>query len=235
MAPFWKCLGALDKDSKNKVADLFCVLITWHKIYKVWLGSPTWKFIPPYGPHFRSVWGRLIHTAKRKLFIILGSKGLSPDVFQTILVQCKAVLNSQPLKNVADFSDNQIPLTFNPFLITHSFNSLAPGVFESQFSASFKTWRDLQQMMNHFWKRLVKEYLPTILKRSKWNENNQSPLRVNDVVWIPKDMTHRGIWPLGHLLEVYPGRDGQQRVVKVKTAYGTFVRPVSAFAQILAD
>ena len=48
-------------------------------------------------------------------------------------------------------------------------------------------------------------------------------------------MTPRGIWPLGRVLEVYPGRDGQHRVVKVKTAYGTYVRPVSALARVLTD
>ena len=96
--------------------------------------------------------------------------------------------------------------------------------------------RSLNPMLvNHFWKRLVKEYLPTLLKRSKWSDSDQTPLRVNDIVWILKDMTPRGIWPLGRVLEVYPGRDGQHRVVKVKTAYGTYVRPVSALARVLAD
>ena len=90
-------------------------------------------------------------------------------------------------------------------------------------------------MMNHFWKRLVKEYLPTLLERSEWNENNQSPLKTNDVVWILKDMTPCGILPLGRVLEVYAGRDGQHLVVKVKKACGTLVRPLSALARVFAD
>ena len=73
------------------------------------------------------------------------------------------------------------------------------------------------------------------VKRSKWSDGDQTPLRVNDIVWILKDMTPRGIWPLRRVLEVYPGRDGQHRVVKVKTADGTYVRPVSALARVLAD
>ena len=206
------------------------------KIYKALAATNTiWRFNPTYGPHFGGVWERLIQTAKKTLLIILGSKRLSLDVFQTILAESEAIMNSRPLTNVADLPDNEMPLTPNHFLISRPFNSLPPGKFDSQTPASFRTWRNLQQMMNHFWKRLVKEYLPTLLKRSKWNENNQSPLKVNDVVWILKDMTLRGIWPLGRVLEVYPGRDGQHRVVKVKTAYGTFVRPVSAFARVLAD
>ena len=183
--------------------------LDYDKIYKALAATnTTWKFNPPYGPHFGGVWERLIQTAKKTLLIILGSKRLSLDVFQTILAESEAILNSRPLTNVADLPDNEMPLTPNHFLISRPFNSLPPGKFDSQTPASFRTWRNLQQMMNHFWKRLVKEYLPTLLKRSKWNENNQSPLKVNDVVWILKDMTPRGIWPLGRVLEVYPGRDG---------------------------
>ena len=159
------------------------------KIYKALAATNTsWKFNPPYGPHFGGVWERLIQRAKRTLLIILGSKRLSLDVFQTILVESEAILNSRPLTNVADLPDNEMPLTPNHFLISRPFKSLPSGKFDSQIPASFRTWWNLQQIMNHFWKRIVKEYLPRLLKRSKWNENNQSPLKANDVVWIPKDI-----------------------------------------------
>ena len=126
--------------------------------------------------------------------------------------------------------------THNHFLISRPFSSLPPGEIDNSSPASFKTWRKLQQLMNNFRKRLAKEYLQSPHKRSKLSESNQLPLTVNDVVWALKDMTPRGIWSLGRVLEVYPGRrDGQHRVVKVKTAYGTFVRPVSALTRVLAD
>ena len=205
-------------------------------VYKAMAATnTTWKFNPPYGPHFGGIWERLIQTAKRTLLIILGSRRLSLDVFRTILVETEAILNSRPLTIVADLPENEIPLTPNHFLINRPFNSLPPGKFDSQKPASFKSWKNVQQMVNHFWKRLVKEYLPTLLRRSKWSDSGQTPLRVNDIVWILKDMTPRGIWPLGRVLEVYPGRDGQHRVVKVKTAYGTYVCSVSALARVLAD
>ena len=176
-----------------------------------------------------------IQTAKRTLSIALGSKRMSLDVFRTILVETEAILNSGPLTIVADLPENEIPLTPNHFLINKPFNSLPPEMFDSQEPASFKSWKNVQQLVNHFWKRLVKEYLPTLLKSTKWSDSDQTPLRANDFVWILKDMTPRGIWPLGRVLEVvYPGRDGQHRVVKVKTAYGTYVRPVSALARVLA-
>ena len=206
------------------------------KIYKAMAArNTTWKFNPPCGPHFCGIWELLIQTAKRTLLIILGSKRLSLDGFRTMLVDTEAILNSRPLTIVADLPENEMPLTSNHILINRPLKCLPPGKFDSQEPASFKSWKKLQQLVNHFWKQLLKEYLPTLLKGSKWSDSDRTPLRVNDNVWILKDMTPSRIWPLGRVLEVYPGLDGQHRVVKVITAYGTYVRPVSALARVLAD
>ena len=120
----------------------------------------------------------MIQTAKRTLLIILGSKRLSLDVFQTILLESETIMISRPLTNIADLPDNEMPLTPNHFLISRPFNSLPLENLTARFH---------QQMMNHFWKRLVKKYLPTLLKRSKWNENNQSTIKFKDFIWILND------------------------------------------------
>ena len=214
-----KSVKALDKD----------------KIYKALAAvKTTWKFNPPYGPHFGGVWERLIQSAKRTLLIILGSKRLSFDIFETIMVEVEAILNSRPLTNVADQPENEEPLTPNHFLIQRPYSSLPPGNFGDQQPASFKNWKHVQQLMNHVWRCLIKEYLPTLLKRRKWTDNNQPPVKVGDVVWVLKDLTPRGIWPLGRVVETFPGRDGEVRVAKVKTAYGSFVRPVAGLARVFS-
>ncbi|XP_075256645.1 uncharacterized protein LOC142349118 [Convolutriloba macropyga] len=192
------------------------------------------KFKPPYGPHFGGAWERLIQNAKRIILIILGSKRFTSDVFQTIMVETKSMLNSRPLTHVADVPDNEEPITPNHFLVQRPYKSLPPGDFSSTMPASLKSWKNVQQLMNHVWIRLVKEYLPILTKRSKWSEQGDS-LKVNDLVWILKDLTPRGIWPLGQIVETSPGKDGSVRVVKVKTAYGTYFRPVAGLARVLAD
>ena len=165
--------------------------------------NTTRKFNPHYGSHFGGVWERLIQTAKRTLLIILGSRRLPLDVFRTILVKTEAILNSRPQTIVADLPEKEMPLTPNHFLINRPFNFLPPGKFESQDPASCKSWKNVQQIDNHFWKGIVKEYLPTLLKRSKWSDSDQTPLGVNDIVCILKDKTPRGIWPLGLVLEEF--------------------------------
>ena len=102
----------------------------------------TWKFNPPYGPHFGGVWERLIQSAKRMLLLILGSRRLSSDIFLTIIVETESILNSRPLTNIAEQPDNEEPLTSNHFFIQRPFNSLSPGQFGDQQPASLKTWKN---------------------------------------------------------------------------------------------
>ena len=214
-----KSVKALDKD----------------KIYEALAAvKTTWIFNPPYGPHFGGVGERLIQSAKRTLLIILGSKRLSFDIFEIIMVEVEAILSSRPLTNVADQPENEEPLTPNHFLIQRPYSSLPPGNFGDQQPASFKNWKHVQQLMNHVWRRLINEYLPTLLKRRKWTDNNQPPLKVGDVVWVLKDLTPRGILPFGRVVETSPGRDGEVWVAKVKTAYGSFVRPVAGLARVFS-
>ena len=113
--------------------------------------NTNWKFNPPYEPHFGGIW------AKRTLLVILGSRRMSLDVFRTNLVETEAISYSRPLTIVADLPENYMPLTPNHFLINSSFNSLPPGKLNSQDPATFKFWKNVQQMVNQrFWKRLVK-------------------------------------------------------------------------------
>ena len=117
-------------------------------------------------PNFGGVWERLRQTAKRMLLIYSRLKKTLTWGIPNNTVRERSHLE---FTTSHKRPDNEMPLTPNHFLIIRSFNSLLPGKIDSQIPASFRTWKDLQQMMNHFWKRLVEEYLPTLLKRSKLN------------------------------------------------------------------
>ena len=77
------------------------------------------------------MWKPLIQSAKRTLLIILGSKRLSFDIFETIMVEVEAILNSRPMTNVADQPENEEPLTLNHFLIQRPYSSLPPRTLET--------------------------------------------------------------------------------------------------------
>ena len=40
-------------------------------------------------------------------------------------------------------------------------------------------------------------------------------------------------WPIARVIEVHPGQDGKVRVVTVRTARGTYKRPVVKVVQLL--
>ena len=193
-----------------------------------------WHLNSPFAPHFGGAWERLIQTAKKTLLLILGSRKLTLELFHTILAETELMLNSRPLTHVADYPDNEEPLTPNHFLLHRPYANLPPGVFQdSIYQFTQKSWKETQKLVNHIWKRLLTEYIPTLHHRSKWNQQ-LPPITVGELVWVLRDFTPRGIWPIGRVEAVFPGRDGQTRVCSVKTAYGTFERPAVSLSRVFA-
>lgn len=47
-----------------------------------------------------------------------------------------------------------------------------------------------------------------------------------DVVLVVSPNTPRGQWPLGRILEVYPGRDGHVRSVRLQVGDKQYLRPI---------
>ena len=51
-------------------------------------------------------------------------------------------------------------------------------------------------------------------------------LKEDDVVLVLDPKLPRGQWPLGRIIETYPGRDGYTRVAKVQCGVSSVVRPI---------
>lgn len=51
-------------------------------------------------------------------------------------------------------------------------------------------------------------------------------LQVNDIMVIANNTNPRGEWPVGRILNVYPGKDGKIRSAMVNTFTGEYLRPV---------
>ena len=72
----------------------------------------------------------------------------------------------------------------------------------------------------------MREWLPGLNARQKWFQT-QRDVQIGDVMLVISPDTSRGNWPLGRVLEVYPGQDGHVRVVKIQVGEGTLIRPVN--------
>ena len=51
-------------------------------------------------------------------------------------------------------------------------------------------------------------------------------------MWVLKDLTPRGIWSIGRVVDEHRGRDGITRVMTVRTTYDTLNRPAAGLVKV---
>ena len=185
-----------------------------------------WIFHPPYASHMSGVWERLIRGVKRSLKAILGRNLVKEEVLRTVLSEAQGIANSRPLCPNSDDPRDMEPLTPSHLLLQRPTINLPTGNFDEADLYSRKTWRQSQVLSDHFWKRWLHEYLPTLQQRQKWLRPQRN-LAVNDLVMLVDENVPRGHWLLGRVTKVFPGRDGLVRVAEVKTKTNIFKRPIS--------
>lgn len=184
-----------------------------------------WHFNPPSAPHFGGIWEAAVKSAKSHLKRTIGEHKLTQEEFLTLVAQVESCLNSRPLCPLSDDPSELAPLTPGHFLIGTSLATLPEENLLSQKVPLLHRWKLTQQIFQSFWKRWSLEYLSNLQQRPKWRKVNPD-IKVNDLVIIKEDNMPPLKWKLGRVLEVFPGLDQRVRVVTLKTATGTFKRPI---------
>jgi hypothetical protein len=96
-----------------------------------------------------------------------------------------------------------------------------------------RRWRHSQFLADQFWRRWRQEYVPHLIKRSKWR-TIQRNLRRGDLVLIVEDNVPGGQWRLGRVVAPIASADGLVRSAEIVTKAGTYVRPVGKLALLEA-
>ncbi|XP_055918431.1 uncharacterized protein LOC129950523 [Eupeodes corollae] len=185
-----------------------------------------WNFIPPASPHMGGCWERLVRSVKTTLKIILKEYFPTDELLYTLMTEIEGIINSRPLVDVPTDPDEPEALTPNHFLLGRSSASAPIGVFDKNDLLLRKHWRASQHLADSFWRRWRQEYLPTLNRRTKWLQKGEG-VKVGDMVFIVDSNSVRGSWPKGVVTQVFPGEDGVVRVVEVRTASGTYRRPIA--------
>ena len=68
--------------------------------------------------------------------------------------------------------------------------------------------------------------------RPKWTDVVKD-LKNGDIVLVLEPNLPRGKWPLGRIVDTYPGKDGHSRVVKVQCGEKTVVRQIHKLVPLL--
>ena len=201
--------------------------IDWTKVQAEFGSRGTeWMFIPPAAPHMGGCWERLVRSVKVALSVTLKEKIPKEEVLRTLLAEAANIINSRPLTHVSVDPADKESLTPNHFLIGSSNGEPAPGKFSDADLCLRQQWRISQRLADMFWQRWVREYLPTLTRRTKWFKQTK-PLKIGDLVLIADGNLPRNVWPRGLVVKVFYGPDGKVRVAEVKTQFGVYKRPVA--------
>jgi hypothetical protein len=172
----------------------------------------------PQASHQGGVWERQIRSIRSVLNVLLGSEGhqLDDESFRTFMCEAANVINSRPLS--ADCLNDPLspqPLSPNHLLFMKS-NVVVPppGSFQQADMYSVKRWRRVQYLINVFWDRWRKEILTAWQERQKWCKPSRN-LSVGDIVLVVDEGLPRCQWRMARVREVYPGKDGLVRKVKL--------------------
>lgn len=185
------------------------------------------KFLhsPPYGPHFNGLCEINVRCVKTHLFKQIKHQVLTYEEFNTLLVQIEGLLNSRPLCVLSSDPSDLSALTPNHFLNVTPLKFLPTEDVSSTADHRLSRYQFVNKLVQGFWRRWSQEYITSLHPRQKWN-TPANPIEIGSVVVVKDNNAHPLCWPLGIVEEVYRGKDDIIRTLKVRTASGSYIRPV---------
>ncbi|XP_034536205.1 uncharacterized protein LOC117810467 [Notolabrus celidotus] len=190
------------------------------------------KLNPPAAPHFGGVWEREIRSVKQALQVVIGTQALQEEVLLTLLIEVEGILNAKPLGYVSSDVADPDPVTPSMLLMGRRDASL-PQVSYAADTLTRRRWRHCQVMVDHFWARFLRSYLPTLQVRQKWRRPTDN-IAQDTVVMVVDPQLPRAHWPVGRVVKLNAGSDGCIRSAEVQVGDKTYLRPVARLVQLPA-
>jgi hypothetical protein len=142
-----------------------------------------WRFSPPSDPSFGGIWERLISSSKKAMKAILENRSVTDEVLRTVFAEVASLLNSRPLTNVPTDPEEPEPLTPFHFILGSANPHQAPDSQSAFDGLSRRKWKQSQFITDQFWRRWMREHLPSLIERKKWDKSVR-PLRIGDNLLI---------------------------------------------------
>ena len=98
---------------------------------------------------------------KKALKSIVRDRIFTDEALSTFLTEVESIINIGPLIAASDEFNNLELITQYHLLIGKSSPNCKPCVFQKQDISLRKKWKAVQAATEMFWKRWLKEYLPT--------------------------------------------------------------------------
>ncbi|KAI4889889.1 hypothetical protein NFI96_023911, partial [Prochilodus magdalenae] len=111
-----------------------------------------WIFNPPAASHHGGIWERQIRTVKKVLSSVVRQQSLDDEGLQTLLCEVESIINGRPITTNTDDPSDLEPLTPNHLLLLKTQPSIPPGVFVKDDVYARRLWRQIQYMVDLFWR-----------------------------------------------------------------------------------
>ena len=116
----------------------------------------------------------------------MSEKVLTDSQLATLMTEVESVINSRPVTHISEDPNDLDALTPNYLLLgQHRMWSSFCDIAESDI-LSRRRWKQVQTLKLTFWNRWRREYLPTLTKRSCWNEHTNN-FKVDELVVLKED------------------------------------------------
>ncbi len=185
-----------------------------------------WHFIPPRTPHFGGLWEAGVRSMKVQLRKLVAPHPLRRDEFDAILTEVEAILNSRPLAALGSTEpDSDLVLTPGHFLIGRPLKAPPTKPASTAKLTHLRRWTLVQRLQQDCWLAWKSCYLQSLQARTRWLNNN-STVKVNDLVYLKDETLSSPRWPLAKVVTTYPGTDGRVRAVDVLYNGRTYKRDI---------
>ena len=186
----------------------------------------SWKFNLSRAPWWGGQFEGLVGLFKRAFYKTIGGGMLSWVELSEVVLEVETQLNRRPLSYVED--DVQLPvLTPASFLFQRANRLPELELWRKENRDLRKRAKHLKSCKDALWKRWTRDYLAALRERhGRGKEGKLKSLKIGDVVIIHSEEKNRGKWPLGIVQQLYGGRDGVIRAVKLRTGKSILERPI---------
>ena len=185
-----------------------------------------WQFNLSKASWWGGMFERMVSIVKHALYKVVGSAKLTFKELQDVMLDIQLVLNNRPLSYCED--DIQLPMLTPNMMIFGKANylmELSPEDIEERDLR--KRAKYLKKCKDALWQRWKREYMRALRERHNLtHDGKEKELRRGDVMLIKGDEKNRGLWKIGIVEQLIPGRDGVVRGVKLRAGKSFMERPI---------